>query len=224
MTQETIPAKHERLGENLLKWWRNNGRNFPWRNTRDPYRVLVSEILLHRTRADQVVPVYNKFIREFPTVQHLAKAKQAHVTRILHSLGLFWRNKLLKPLAIEIVTSHNGVVPSAKSQLESLPGVSKYIAASVSCFAFGNAEPILDTNTVRILGRMFGLMVVDGSRRSSRFSELYRSLMSVDQVRDFNYAMIDLGALICSPRNPECEICPVNDMCRYGATRIGGAK
>lgn len=166
MAQETIPTSHRRFGENLLAWWRNNKRDFPWRNTADPYRILVSEILLHRTRADQVVPVYNEFIREFPTVKNLAKAKQARARKILHPLGLFWRNNLLKPLAMEIVNSYNGVVPWTIEQLESLPGVSKYIAAAVSCFAFGNQEPLLDTNTVRILGRVFGLTTGDGSRRS----------------------------------------------------------
>lgn len=186
--------------------------------------MLVSEILLHRTRAEQVVPVYQQFIRQFPSVRHLAKARQARVTRILHPLGLFWRNKLLKPLAIEIVTAHKGKVPSSKSQLEDLPGVSKYIAAAVSCFAFGNPEPLLDTNTVRILGRMFGLIVGDGSRRNSRFSELYMSLMKIDDARDFNYAMIDLGALICRPKDPDCEICPAYDFCSYGLSRLGRAK
>jgi A/G-specific adenine glycosylase len=223
MTLQIISTKPEEFREKLLNWWRDNRRNYPWRNTWNTYRILVSEILLHRTRADQVVPVYNEFIKEFPTVQHLARARQAHVTRLLRPLGLIWRNKLLKPLAKEIVSSHNGRVPSSKSQLESLPGVSNYIAAAVSCFAFGKTEPLLDTNTVRIIGRMFGLIVSDGSRRSNRFSEIYKSLISVDEARDFNYAMIELGALICSARNPECEICPINDMCSYGASRIGRA-
>ena len=160
----------------------------------DPYRILVSEILLHRTRADQVVSVFNEFIQEFPTVAHLAKAKQARVTKILRPLGLFWRNRLLIPLAKEIVSGHNGRIPDATSDLESLPGVSRYIAAAVSCFAFGNAEPLLDTNTVRILGRMFALTVNDSSRRSNEFAKIYSSLMSVDEPRYFNYAMIDLGA------------------------------
>ncbi|MGA2789485.1 MAG: hypothetical protein ABSF00_01820 [Candidatus Bathyarchaeia archaeon] len=217
-------TKRAEFREKLLVWWKDNRRNYPWRDTRNPYRILVSEIFLHRTRADQVAPVYTEFIKEFPTVQHLSKARQAQVTRILRPLGLIWRNKLLKPLAREIVSSHNGRIPSTTSQLESLPGVSKYIAAAVSCFAFGNVEPLLDTNTVRILGRMFGLIVNDGSRRSDKFSEIYTSLIKVDEPRYFNYAMVDLGALVCSARDPACQICPVNDMCNYGISRLGRSK
>ncbi len=224
MAQRTISVKPEAFQQELLAWWTSSKRNFPWRNTRDPYRILISEILLHRTRADQVVSVFSAFIQEFPTVTHLAKAKQARVTKILRPLGLFWRNRLLIPLAKEIVSDHNGRIPDARSDLESLPGVSSYIAAAVSCFAFGNAEPLLDTNTVRILGRIFALTVNDSSRRSSEFVKIYSSLMSVDEPRYFNYAMIDLGGLVCSPRNPSCEICPANDFCNYGLSRIGGKK
>jgi A/G-specific adenine glycosylase len=220
MTRETLSTEHAQVREKLLNWWRDNKRIYPWRTTRDPYRILISEILLHRTRADQVVPVFNEFIHEFPTVADLAKAKQAHVTRILRPLGLFWRNRLLVPLAREILSAHKGRIPSAKSDLESLPGVSNYIAAAVRCFAFGDAEALLDTNTVRILGRLFALTVNDNSRRNNEFARIYSSLMNIEQPRYFNYAMIDLGALVCRPRNPSCEICPANEVCGYGLSRI----
>jgi A/G-specific adenine glycosylase len=222
--QGTITIKPEMFREKLLAWWKNSRRMFPWRNTRDPYKILVSEVFLHRTKADQVVSVFNEFVQEFPTVRHLAKAKQSHVTKILRPLGLFWRNRLLIPVAKEIVSIHQGRVPAAKSDLESLPGVSNYIASAVSCFAFGKGEPLLDTNTVRILGRMFTLTVNDSSRRSNEFAKIYSSLMSLEQPRQFNYAMIDLGALVCLSRNPSCEICPVNDFCSYGLSRIGEKK
>jgi A/G-specific adenine glycosylase len=224
MMSERISTRNAEFATKLLNWWRDNKRTYPWRITRDPYRVLISEILLHRTRADQVVPVFNEFIHEFPTVVDLAKAKQAHVTRILRPLGLFWRNRLLIPLAREILSAHKGRIPSTKSDLESLPGVSNYIAAAVRCFAFGNAEALLDTNTVRILGRLFALTVNDSSRRNIEFVRIYSSLMNIEQPRYFNYAMIDLGALICTPRNPCCEICPANEVCSYGLSRIGEKK
>jgi A/G-specific adenine glycosylase len=219
MTLETTSTRYENFGEGLRLWWRKNRRQFPWRKVVNPYGVLVSEILLHRTRADQVVPVYKRFIERYPTLDHLSKAKQTDVTRILRPLGLAWRNRLLKPLAREIVSSHHGRIPSTVSELESLPGVSKYTAAAVACFAYGKAEPILDTNTVRILGRVFGLTVSDSARRSRRFSEVYRSLIWRDNPQDFNYAMLDLGALICLPKNPECEICPLSERCFYAMTK-----
>lgn len=221
MEQRTIPIRPEAFQEKLLEWWESSKRNFPWRNTRVPYRILISEILLHRTRADQVVSVFNEFIQEFPTVGHLAKAKQVRVTKILRPLGLFWRNRLLIPMAKAIISTHDGNIPATRSDLESLPGVSRYIASAVCCFAFGNVEPLLDTNTVRILGRMFSLTVNDSSRRSGEFAKIYSWLMSIDEPRYFNYAMIDLGALVCSPRNPACGTCPANDFCDYGLSRIG---
>jgi A/G-specific adenine glycosylase len=207
--------------ESLLGWWEKNQRKYPWRSSHNPYHILISEIMLHRTRADQVVPVYISFIRTFPTIQDLAEAKLDEVKKILHKLGLFWRNELLFKMAQDIVTRYKGEIPSARKDLESLPGVSQYIASTVRCFAFGHPEPLLDTNTVRILGRVFGIRLTDSCRRSLRFRRLYQSLMNTAHPRDFNYAMIDLGALVCTPKNPECDICPLNSICSYGKTRLG---
>jgi A/G-specific adenine glycosylase len=206
--------------ESLLKWWRENGRSFPWRSTRNPYHILISEILLHRTRADQVVPVYSKFIKAFPTVRDLANARSEDVRRILRPLGLFWRNELISRMAHVIMTKFHGEIPYAKEYLESLPGVSHYVAAAVRCFGLGEAEPLLDTNTTRILGRVFGLRITDASRRNKRFRQLYHDLIDTKHAREFNYAMIDLGALICTSKNPRCAVCPVNRQCKY-ARRVG---
>jgi len=210
----------EKFRESLLNWWKENGRSFPWRDTRNPYHILISEILLHRTRADQVVPVYKEFIRAFPTVRDLASARSEDVMRILRPLGLFWRSKLIVRMANIIVTKFHGKIPYTKEDLESLPGVNHYIASAVRCFAWGKAEPLLDTNTVRILGRIFGLKVTDSSRRSKRFRQLYQDLIDMKHPREFNYAMIDLGALICTPKNPRCAACPVNQQCSHGR-RLG---
>jgi A/G-specific adenine glycosylase len=212
----TFQFDTEKFRENLLRWWKENGRSFPWRNTRNSYHILVSEILLHRTKADQVVPVYNRFIEAFPTVRDLASAKSEDVKRLLRPLGLFWRNELISRMAQEIVTRFHGEIPSAKQDLESLPGVSHYIAAAIRCFGRGDAEPLLDTNTVRIIGRVFGVRVTDASRRNNRFRQLYRALIDSVYPREFNYAMIDLGALICTPKNPKCTVCPVNRHCTFG--------
>jgi len=119
-------------------------------------------------------------------------------------------------MAKEIMLNNNGEIPSEREQLESLPGVSDYIASAVRCFAFGYSEVLLDTNTVRILGRVFGVKVTDGSRRSTRFSELYESVIDNRHAQGFNYAMIDLGALVCVPRDPLCKSCPIVEMCVYG--------
>jgi A/G-specific adenine glycosylase len=209
-----------KLSEKLLTWWEKNQRKFPWRNTQDSYQVLISEVLLHRTKAEQVAPIYNEFLKRFPTLKDLSIASLDEVKGLLYPLGLLWRTKLLHKMSVEIVEKCGGKIPSTKKELELLPGISHYIASAVRCFAFGYAESLLDTNTVRILGRVFGIEVTDSSRRSKRFQKLSESVLDKKNPRSFNYAMIDLGALICRPRNPLCEICPLNEICRYGTSRL----
>jgi len=204
-----------KFAEKLLNWWRKNKRTYPWRNTKDPYRILISEILLHRTKADQVVPVYNKFIKRFETINELFQASVGDVKEVLYTLGLHWRSEYLHHMAKIIAEKYGGKIPLRKDELKSLPGISDYIASAVRCFAYGYPEILLDTNTVRILGRVFGIKVTDSSRRSRYFKELYQFLLDKKHPREFNYAMIDLGALICKSRKPLHEICPLRDMCAY---------
>lgn len=206
--------------KDLLEWWRRNGRNFPWRNTGKPYQVLISEILLHRTRAEQVRQVYEELMDRFPTVRDLARSDPKEVKHILQTLGLHWRSRLLLKMSREIYQKHAGVVPSSVQDLESLPGVGSYIASAVKCFAFGEAVPLLDTNTLRILGRLFGMKVTDSSRRGRMFRQIYQNLIDTGHPREFNYAMIDLGALVCTPRNPKCKVCPLSNHCGYGRARL----
>jgi len=204
------------FSKNLLKWWKNNKREFPWRKTHNSYEILVSEILLHRTRANQVIPVYIDFLERFPTIAALSEANIEDVKKILYPLGLSWRTELLHKMALEIMKKYEGKIPSKTKELEALPGVGHYIAAAVRCFCHGYPEVLLDTNTVRIIGRFFGIKKTDGSRRSRQFRELYEPLIDQKCPREFNYAMIDLGALVCKPKNPICSICPLSKKCKYG--------
>lgn len=209
------------LAKKLLEWWGKNKRVFPWRETRDPYCVIVGEILLHRTKANQVVPVYNKFVEKLPTIIALVNASFAEVRETVYSLGLLWRTEALYEMAKDIVTKFEGEIPVEREKLESLPGISHYIASAVRCFAFGYPEVLLDTNTVRILGRVFGIKVSDCSRRNRNFQKLYESILDKENARDFNYAMLDLGALVCIPGEPLCNKCPLIRMCVYGSSRLG---
>jgi A/G-specific adenine glycosylase len=202
--------------ERLLVWWEASGREFPWRKTRDPYRILMAEVLLHRTRAEQVVPVYEHLIDKFPSIGFLAGASPQEVMQEMRGAGLYWRAKLAHEMATEIVRRFGGAVPEDKQQLQSLPGVSQYIASAVRCFAFGCSEPLLDTNTVRIAGRLFDLPVTDSSRRSKLFRDILDTLLDRERPREFNLALIDLGALVCKSRKPECHLCPVFRHCSYG--------
>lgn len=205
-----------KLGEKLLKWWVTNQRKFPWRETHDPYRILVSELLLHRTRAEQVAPVYTKFVEKYPRIEEAAASNLDEVKKLLHPLGLLWRTKLLHELFVLLLKKYQAKIPLQKDELESLPGISHYIAGAVRCFAFGCPEPLLDTNTVRVLGRIFELQVTPESRRSKLFQEKAELILDRKNCRKFNYALIDLGALICRPKKPLCNKCPLNKMCRMG--------
>lgn len=209
----------ERFAKNLLKWWRKNGRSYPWRKTRDSYRIFVSEILLHRTRAQQVLPVYKALLGRYPTMASLAGADEPELEKILHPLGLFWRCGLMIGAAKQIEESNEGGVPENPNELRALPGVGNYISAAIGCFAYGRPEVLLDTNTVRIIGRVFQEPVTDRSRRSKTFHRLASRLIDRTNPREFNYALIDLAALVCTPQNPRCDSCPVQPDCKYGLSQ-----
>jgi A/G-specific adenine glycosylase len=210
---EYLPV--QTLRSDLLRWWRYGKREFPWRETRDPYRVLVAEVLLHRTRADQVSPLYEVFLKRFPNVQALAKSTPDELLRLFHSAGLQWRWKLLHAMSVEIESKFNGQIPEDFAQLISLPGVSHYIASAVRCFAFGHPDAILDTNTVRVTGRLLGMVITDSSRRSRLFRDVLKILVDPDNPRNFNFALIDFAAAICTPRSPLHLECPLRSYCRF---------
>jgi len=205
---------------NLLQWGTENFRHYPWRETRDPYKILIAEILLHRTKAEQVVPLYKEFIGNFPSINSVAVANFKNIREILASAGLFWRIELIHKMAKQIHTEFNGRIPFKKLDLLSLPGVGEYIASAVRCFAWGCPEIIADTNTVRITGRIFGVEVNDGTRRNKKFHSLMKNLMAKSHPREFNYALLDLGAVICLPHNPSCAKCPLITICIFGKQYI----
>jgi len=218
MTTELLAPKE--FSHKLLKWWKKNKRDYPWRNTSNPYNILISEVLLHRTKADQVVPVYTQLIQRFDSIDKLANVSESELKNLLYPLGLHWRTKLFHKMVNEIVRNYNCNIPSETEELESLSGIDHYIASAVRCFAFDHPETLLDTNIVRILGRVFGVKVTDGSRRNKQFRELFRTIASEEKSREFAYAMIDLGALLCVHGDPICHLCPVSEMCILGISRV----
>ena len=210
------------IRKSIIEWGKENFRDFPWRKTRDPYRILMSEVMLHRTQARQVVPVYERFIQKYPDVTLLSQATKPELNEILYSLGLRWRIDLIYEMANELMSRFNNQIPRSKEQLLSLPGVSEYIAGAVRCFAWNLPEPIPDTNTVRIAGRLFGLEIKDSSRRNPLFKNLITKLVDPDEPRTFNYAQLDLADKICTRRQaPDCPKCPLLQWCRYGSRATG---
>lgn len=208
------PEKIRRLRTLLISWGKENFRHYPWRETKDPYKILIAEILLHRTRADQVVPLYLNFIKRFPTNRTLTEADPDEIKQLLASAGLFWRIEMMHNMAGIIEDKFQGKIPHEKEILVSLPGVGNYIASALRCFAWGYPEILVDTNTVRITGRICGIEIHDGSRRQKKFLVKMEEILDKDTPEDFNYALLDLGSAVCLPRDPLCEKCPINSICQ----------
>lgn len=201
----------------LLIWGQQNFREFPWRLTTDPYKILISEVMLHRTQAIQVVPVYENFVGQYPDILSLKETSKEELHTALFSLGLRWRIDLIYQMTVEIVDRWGGSIPLERDDLLALPGVSDYIANAVRCFSQNLPEPLADTNTVRIVGRLFGLEVKDSSRRNRQFRRLLEMLIDHEQPRAYNYALLDLADKVCmKKRPPDCLNCPLLEMCRTG--------
>ncbi|HZS77853.1 MAG TPA: hypothetical protein VFA41_14665 [Ktedonobacteraceae bacterium] len=204
--------------KDLISWGQKHFRSFPWRYTINPYHILVAEIMLHRTQAPQVAPIYEQFIQRYPDIQSLSQATREELHDVLYSLGLRWRIDLIMDMVKQINEQFGGQIAQEKQQLLSLPGVSDYVASAVRCFAWNLPDPIVDTNTVRVIGRVFNLEIKDSSRRNSLFRSLIASLVDAGQPRIYNFALLDLAALICTKSKPPlCSECPVQKYCLYSS-------
>lgn len=205
----------EKIQSGMLEWGIKNLRDFPWRNTRDPYKILIAEIMLHRTNADQVKTVYEKFIENFPDFESIVRAGSENIRTEMQSLGLFWRSDLLYRLAEDVVEIYNGTLPLEKKKLMKLPGVGHYIASAILCFRYNRSEPLLDTNTVRVIGRIFGIKITDSSRRSKKFYKIMQDIVSCEEPRKLSLSMIDFAALVCTAKNPKHALCPIRNICCF---------
>jgi A/G-specific adenine glycosylase len=205
----------------LINWGRKYFRDFPWRETNNPYRILIAETLLHRTQAVQVKEIYKEFIQKFDNPHELAKADKSQVRNLLKSLGLYWRIDLILEMATQIVEDFGGRVPEDKQDLMSLPGVGEYIASSVRCFAYGYPDAIIDTNIIRIVTRVLGIAHKDSLRRNKNFKLIVQQLVDEEHPREYNFALLDHAALICLPKNPRCNECPINHLCAFFSQSSG---
>ncbi len=209
------PAARRRFRTTLLAWYRANGRDLPWRRTRDPYRVLVSEIMLQQTQVERVLPKYEEWLSKYPTFEALAAADPGDVSRTWYPLGYNIRPRRLHAIAREAVTRFDGELPSDAGTLLSFKGIGAYTAGAVLSFAFGQREAILDTNVARVLHRVF---VARGDARSHagkrRLWEISRTVLPMRHVYDFNQGLMDFGATVCTARRPKCGGCPLARMCK----------
>lgn len=198
----------------LLNWYRLIKRDLPWRMNRDPYRVWVSEIMLQQTRVDTVIPYYNQFMSKFPTVTALAEAPETEVLKSWEGLGYYSRARNLQAGAREVVARYGGIVPDDKPSVAGLKGVGPYTSGAIMSIAFNRPEPAVDGNVMRVLSRYFCLED-DIAKASTRVSieKLAASLIPEGAAGDFNQALMELGALVCTPKSPSCLPCPVMEHC-----------
>jgi len=204
------------LSKKLLAWFDENRRDLPWRHTRDPYSIWVSEVMLQQTRVAVVLDRYRPFLDCFPTVSALARAAEANVLALWSGLGYYRRARMLHKAAQVVVAECDGQMPTTAASLRKLPGVGAYTSAAIASIAYGEAVAVVDGNVERVVQRIAGLgseSATGQTQLDRQIKELAENLLDPDRPGDHNQAMMELGATICLPRNPLCLQCPVSQFC-----------
>jgi A/G-specific adenine glycosylase len=214
--KKPVAAKLRRTFQDcLLTWYAANKRNLPWRQTSDPYNILVSEIMLQQTQVERVIPKYEEFLQKYPTLEALASAPVEEVRRTWYPLGYNIRPERLHSIAQEAVEKYGGQIPDDPQVLQSMKGIGRYTAGAVLSFAFRREAAILDTNVRRVLHRVF--MGEGDPKRYGAQKDLWalsEALIPAGNVYDFNQALMDFGATVCTARKPLCLVCPMQGICK----------
>jgi A/G-specific adenine glycosylase len=210
-----LPAQKTRFRRQLLRWFRRAGRELPWRKTRDPYAVLVSEFMLQQTQVASVLPYYTRWLEQFPSFEALAASPESEVLRAWEGLGYYTRARHLQATAKVVVKNFGGRLPAEATEISRLPGVGRYTAGAIATFAFDLPEPIVEANIARVLTRLTNWRrPIDLATGRKHLWQMAAALLPRNGAREFNSALMDLGALICLARNPRCPQCPVSSFCR----------
>ena len=198
----------------LLGWYDANGRSLPWRETSDPYHILVSEIMLQQTQVDRVLPKYHEWLEKYPSFESLAGAPEAEVTATWYPLGYNIRPRRLQAIAREAVASYGGKLPADETTLLSFKGIGAYTAGAIRSFAFRERAAILDTNVARVLFRVFiGRGTPKAHATTKNLWAISASVLPRTRAFDFNQALMDFGAMLCTARKPKCLMCPMASLC-----------
>jgi A/G-specific adenine glycosylase len=220
------PGAKRRFQNRLLKWYAEHGRDLPWRKTNDPYRILVSEVMLQQTQVDRVIPKYHEFLGRYPSFHDLAQASVEEVKKTWYPLGYNIRPVRLHSIACETVERYGGALPNGAEELLSFKGIGRYTAGAIRSFAFNEDAPILDTNVIRVLHRVF-VGEGDPKTQKTKLWALSEALIPRGKGYDFNQALMDFGSIVCTARNPYCLLCPMKAICRsypYGGPENSTAK
>jgi len=208
------PTSRQRFRKRLLSWYRRYGRTLPWRTTDDPYHVLVSEVMLQQTQVERVLPKYDEWLTKYPSLDALADASEADVVRTWYPLGYNIRPKRLHAIAREAVNRFDGRLPHDEATLRSFKGIGAYTAGAILSFAFRQRAAIVDTNVARVLFRIFlGAGDPRAHAMKRHLWEISRAVLPHRHVFDFNQALMDFGAMVCTARKPKCLVCPMQHGC-----------
>lgn len=208
--------------KDLLKWWTKHKRNFPWRKTKNPYKLLTAELLLRKTTAEQVLKVYPKLLEKYPNPSDLCSADKKELEVLLKPLGMQKvRAELLKKFACAYISLLNGKSRISKSELLKLPGVGRYAANAVLSLIYGECVPMVDTNFIRVLDRIFGIKSVKSRPRNDPFIwKKAEEILPCSRAGDFNLAVLDFSALVCKSANPKCTECFASAYCKFASKNI----
>ena len=211
---DTSPKSIRHFQRSLLRWYSKSGRDLPWRRTRDPYAILVSEFMLQQTQVTAVLPYYQQWLRRFPNFIALARVAESEVLHAWQGLGYYARVRNLHATAKLVVNRHRGRFPKSIGEMRQLPGIGKYTAHAVATFAFDQSAPIIEANTSRVLARLFDFRIpIHSATGRNELWEKATALVPKQNAGGYNSALLDLGALVCVPRKPKCGICPVKTFC-----------
>ncbi len=202
------------FSQKILLWYADHKRALPWRNTRDPYKIWLSEIMLQQTRVAQGTPYYLKFLEHFPTVTDLADAPEEKVLKLWQGLGYYSRARNLHATAKKVAYEMNGQFPTTYKELLTLKGVGDYTASAIASICFNEAQPVVDGNVYRVLARYFGVdQAINSPKGAAYFKKLAFEVMNTEEIRDYNQAIMEFGAIQCAPQKPYCLHCPLNESC-----------
>jgi A/G-specific adenine glycosylase len=210
--------KMSQIGVELSDWFTGNKRDFPWRHTEEPYEILIAELLLQRTRAENVVDVYNEFLKEYPSICDLSKANIERIQEIIAPLGLKKRADFIKNISVRIIRDYEGYIPHSKEELLDIKGIGYYIAYAILCFAYGEKVAVVDWNVARVIGRIWNYKVKSSPHSNKKFISFAQELLPETDPKKYNWSVLDFASLVCKPRNPDCENCPITHLCEYYKT------
>jgi A/G-specific adenine glycosylase len=216
MTNSKSKIKNQKaaISHRLRRWFQQRARDLPWRRDRSPYRVWLSEMMLQQTQVETVIPYFNRFLDRFPTLNDLAAAPLGDVLKVWEGLGYYARARNLHRTAIEIVNARRGEWPRTVEGLIALPGIGRYSAGAIASLAFNVDAPVLDGNVIRVLGRLFAIKRDPRQPRvRAELWSLAEALLPKGHAGEFNEALMELGATICTPRAPKCDVCPIAKFC-----------